>query len=104
VASANAGRAALLVAALTTQPALLFAATEDSLHQEFRRAAMPDSLALVDSLRAAAIPAVISGAGPSVLAFGTTGCPVDMTSWTPASWVGRELAVEATGAAVATHC
>lgn len=102
VASANAGRAALLVAALTTQPALLLAATEDSLHQEFRRPAMPDSLELVDSLRAAGVPAVISGAGPSVLALGTTAQPLDPMAWTPASWVGREIAVNATGASVVT--
>ena len=102
VASANAGRAALLVAALTTSPALLLAATQDGLHQEFRRPAMPESLALVDSLRAAGVPAVISGAGPSVLAFGTTGAPIDTRSWTPASWVGQEIAVNATGASVVT--
>lgn len=100
VASANAGRAALLVAALTTQPALLLAATEDGLHQEFRRPAMPDSLALVDSLRSAGVPAVISGAGPSVLAFGTGGRPVDVASWRPPAWEGAEVAVSVTGASV----
>ncbi len=41
----------------------------DYLHQDYRRAAMPDSLALVDALRADGVPAVISGAGPTVLAF-----------------------------------
>ena len=100
VASANAGRAALLVAALTAQPALLLPGTEDRLHQDYRRPAMPDSLALVDSLRAVGVPAVFSGAGPSVLAFGTTARPVDTRSWTPAAWVGREIAVDVTGASV----
>ena len=37
-AAANAGRAALLVAALAGQPELLLAATEDRLHQDYRRA------------------------------------------------------------------
>jgi homoserine kinase len=46
-----AGRAALLVHALTQEPALLLAATEDRLHQRQRTAAMPESLALVDRLR-----------------------------------------------------
>lgn len=72
-AAANAGRAALLVAALAGAPQLLLRATEDFLHQEQRGAAMPESLALVHRLRAADVPAVVSGAGPSVLAFVTRG-------------------------------
>ena len=69
-AARNAGRAALLVEALTRRPDLLMPATEDWLHQSYRAEAMPRSAALVASLREAGIPAVISGAGPSVLAFG----------------------------------
>lgn len=38
-AAINAGRAALLVHALSVHPELLFAATEDHLHQEYRREA-----------------------------------------------------------------
>ncbi|MGH3381619.1 MAG: homoserine kinase [Actinoallomurus sp.] len=68
-AAANAGRAALLVAALTAAPHLLLDATEDRLHQSYRAAAMPDSLALVERLRAKGVAAVISGAGPTVLAL-----------------------------------
>jgi homoserine kinase len=66
-AAANAGRAALLVAALTSRPELLMTATEDRLHQEYREPAMPESLALVHKLRGSGLPAVISGAGPTVL-------------------------------------
>lgn len=69
-AALNAGRAALLVAALTSHPELLMDATVDRLHQDYRRPAMPAALGLVDALRAAGVPAVISGAGPSVLALG----------------------------------
>src|SRR5207302_447373 len=47
----------------------LLAATRDWLHQDYRAAAMPETAALVRSLRAAGIPAVVSGAGPSVLAL-----------------------------------
>ena len=89
-AAFNAGRAALLVHALTREPALLLEATEDRLHQQQRRAAMPDSLALVDRLRAAGHAAVVSGAGPSVLVLirRTTGDPAD-----PAGAAGvREVA------------
>jgi len=81
-AAANAGRSALLVAALTGQsrPALtgaghadgigvLIDATRDRLHQDYRAVAMPHTHALVERLRAAGIPAVVSGAGPSVLAL-----------------------------------
>jgi homoserine kinase len=68
-AAANAGRSALLIAALTQRPDLLFDATEDWLHQDYRADAMPDTHELVRALRAAGVPAVVSGAGPSVLAF-----------------------------------
>ena len=70
-ASINAGRAALLVHALTIRPELLFAATEDHLHQQYRREAMPRSVDLVKKLRAAGVAAMISGAGPSVLVLHT---------------------------------
>lgn len=68
-AARNAGRAALLVAALTTRPETLLDATEDLLHQDYRAPAMPATHDLVRRLRAAGVPAVVSGAGPSVLAF-----------------------------------
>lgn len=68
-AAFEAGRAALLVTALTTRPELLFDATEDRLHQSYRAPAMPRSATLVTKLRNAGVPAVISGAGPSVLAL-----------------------------------
>jgi homoserine kinase len=70
-AAANAGRAALLVHALASDPSLLLAATEDRLHQPYRGPAMPASAELVGRLRADGYPAVISGAGPTVLALTT---------------------------------
>ena len=71
-AAANSGRAALLVAALNGQPEHLLAATRDWLHQDQREPAMPETLALVRRLRAEGVPAVVSGAGPTVLAFGSS--------------------------------
>jgi homoserine kinase len=68
-AAAQAGRAALLVEALGRRPDLLLPATQDRLHQGYRRAVMPDTLALVDALRARGVAAVVSGAGPTVLAL-----------------------------------
>jgi len=67
VAAHNVARSALLVAALTREPSLLLAATDDRLHQPYRAGAFPDSMALVVSLRSAGFAAAISGAGPSVL-------------------------------------
>lgn len=65
----NIGRAALLAHALVSDPALLFPATEDRLHQEARARAYPQSHDLVLALRARGVPSVISGAGPTVLAL-----------------------------------
>jgi len=66
-AAFTAGRAALLVQALSHRPELLFEATEERLHQAYRSAVMPATWELVCDLRAAGQAAVISGAGPSVL-------------------------------------
>src|SRR3954451_20527367 len=74
-AAANVGRAALLVHALTEDPTLLLPATEDRLHQQYRAAGMPATAALVTALRAAGVAAVVSGAGPTVLAL--TSVPAD---------------------------
>lgn len=68
-AAFTASRAALAVCALTSRPELLLTATEDRLHQPYRRPAYPDSVALVERLRDHGVPAVISGAGPTVLAL-----------------------------------
>jgi homoserine kinase len=65
----NLARTALLVHALTDQPDHLLRATEDRLHQPYRASSMPQTADLVASLRKTGIPAVVSGAGPSVLAL-----------------------------------
>lgn len=69
-AAHTAARAALLLHALTQRPDLLLSATDDRLHQPYRAPAMPASHALLTRLRAAGVPAVISGAGPTVLTLG----------------------------------
>ncbi|WP_149259379.1 homoserine kinase [Actinomadura sp. K4S16] len=101
-AAANAGRAALLVAALTggLDAGILLDATEDRLHQEYRAPAMPESAALVARLRDAGVPAVISGAGPTVLAF-TTAAQVDsMGGEVGKGWHEHPLDVATRGAHV----
>jgi homoserine kinase len=69
-AAANSGRAALLVHAMAFEPALLYDATCDWLHQGYREAAMPRSYELMKSLRGQGFAAMISGAGPTVLVLG----------------------------------
>ncbi len=99
-AAANAGRAALLVAALGHQPELLLAATEDRLHQEYRAPAMPGSLALVHALRADGVPAIVSGAGPTVLAFTDAAGRDALTGRVPEGWSALPLRVDLDGARV----
>ncbi|MDP4013277.1 MAG: homoserine kinase [Candidatus Nanopelagicales bacterium] len=70
-AAFNAGRAALVVAAITSDPSLLFPATEDRLHQTYRSASYPEAIQLVGQLRARGVAAFVSGAGPAVLALTT---------------------------------
>lgn len=95
-AAANSGRAALMVAALGFAPEQLHRATRDYLHQNYRRPAMPESLALVDALRAEGIAALVSGAGPTVLAFATDNA-AELLTRTPAGWVSHHLQVDTTG-------
>jgi homoserine kinase len=72
-AAFTAARAGLLVHALTSDPSLLLEATDERLHQQQRREAYPRSVNAVAKLRERGIPAVISGAGPTVLALVTDG-------------------------------
>ena len=100
-AAADAGRTALLVAALAGQPEQLFRATRDHLHQEYRRPAMPRSLDLVDALRADGVPAVVSGAGPTVLAFTDRGATADaLLRRCPDGWQAWRLPVDHDGVRV----
>lgn len=100
-AAADAGAAALLVAALAARPDQLWRATRDFLHQDHRRPAMPASLALVDRLRADGHAAVVSGAGPTVLALVTDGPgSAGVASYCPDGWRHHHLAVDTAGARV----
>ena len=103
-AAANSGRTALLVAALAGQPELLFTATRDFLHQDYREPAMPESLALIKALRADGIAATVSGAGPTVLAFTDgpaaatgLGAPQTLLDRCPSGWRAHHLQVEREG-------
>lgn len=69
----NSSNVAVLVQALQNRPDLLLGATEDYLHQSYRKEAMPNSFALMTKLRKAGVAAFISGAGPAVLVLHTGG-------------------------------
>ncbi|TRW42898.1 homoserine kinase [Georgenia yuyongxinii] len=74
-AAFNVARTALLILALGGQTDLLMAATEDQLHQHYRADAMRETAEVVRALREAGWPAVISGAGPSVLVLDDLDAP-----------------------------
>ncbi|MGW0066039.1 homoserine kinase [Streptosporangium sandarakinum] len=101
-AAANAARTALLVAALTTRPEreLLMAATEDRLHQGYRAPAMPRTADLVQRLRGIGVPAVVSGAGPTILAFSTGDTQDLIAPEVGNDWHIQPLDVETHGAGV----
>lgn len=92
-AAANSGRAGLLVHAMAQAPELLFTATRDWLHQGYRARLMPQAAALLADLRDSGLPAVISGAGPTILALGT---PEQLGTSQPVSdWSVKDLRVGA---------
>jgi homoserine kinase len=67
---------------------------------------MPDSLSLVDALRADGVPAVVSGAGPSVLAFVADAVPelpvsADVVARCPSGWSVRSLGIDRQGVRLA---
>ena len=101
----NVSRSALLVAALIQSPELLLAATEDKLHQRYRAEAMPETDRLIRVLRAAGHPAVVSGAGPSILVLASD--PSEradairlVEGAAETSWQALPLAVDFLGATV----
>jgi homoserine kinase len=102
-AAFTAGRAALLVIALTSDPDLLLPATEDRLHQGYRAPAAPASAALVAQLRAAGHPAVVSGAGPTVLVLARSQGEVEqVAAAAPEAWRALPLRPDAVGAQLRT--
>jgi homoserine kinase len=99
-AALNSARAALLVHALTSDPAYLLPATREWLHQEARRESFAASMALVDELRGRGHAAVISGAGPSVLVLTTTEHADEVSKAVDESWTVLRPEVPARGAQV----
>lgn len=80
----NLAHASLLVVALTREPELLGVALRDRLHEDVRMALVPEVGDLLGRVRAAGIPACVSGAGPTLLAFeqGARALPDPGEGWT----------------------
>src|SRR5690606_41867379 len=90
------------------RPELVVVATDVRLPPAYRGAVMPDSLALVTALRGGGVAAVVSGAGPTVLALarrvpgGTDadGVIAEVFGPTMGGWRVRTLGVAPHGAAL----
>jgi len=65
----NAAHAALVVEAITREPALLRVALRDRLHQDARLALVPDAAEVFDLVARRRLPVCVSGAGPTLLVF-----------------------------------
>ncbi len=103
----NLSRAALLIAALLDSPELLFEATEDRLHQNYRASAMPETDRLIKALRRQGLAAVVSGAGPSILVLCSdpaqrVQAEAVVAKNQESSWTCRMLTVDERGATVET--
>ena len=62
---------------------------------------MPDSLALVDRLRADGVAATVSGAGPTVLAFtAARHSATDLCERCPPAWECQHLEIDRVGVRV----
>src|SRR5207247_1788205 len=82
-------------------PDLLLGATEDRLHQDYRGPAMPETVHLIRRLRERGVAAVVSGAGPSVLALTSAGQrpdPGHIENVLLDGWLVSGLALAAQGA------
>jgi homoserine kinase len=99
-AAFNAARAALLVHALTAESSLLLEATADRLHQDYRAPGMPETARLLSQLRAAGVPAFVSGAGPSIVALTERDPAGSLQFELPDGWYARSLSLSSTGARI----
>jgi homoserine kinase len=93
----NAAHAALLLEALTRDPSLLPVALHDRLHEEARLALVPEVADVLEDLRRSRVPACVSGAGPTILAFELDGGATVPAEGVPAGWRVLRPGVRAEG-------
>lgn len=99
-ATFNVARSALLIHALTEDPDLLFTATEDKMHQTYRRNVMQTSGNLLEELRNSGHAAIMSGAGPAVLVLTTQEGASGVKDFSQTDFAAEVLEVSAKGAQV----
>ena len=99
-AAINISRSTLMVEALSRKPELLFAGTEDRIHQVYRQSQMPKSYELMATLREAGVPAFISGSGPTVLAlhYGNIGDAQEIARAGSGAFTSQIVGISAQGA------
>lgn len=96
----NVARAGLLVHAVSSNPAFLFPATADALHQGARASIYPETTELIALLRAQKVAAVASGAGPAVLMLINKSEPRQLdvlAGLLPTNWTSVAVAVDRMG-------
>jgi homoserine kinase len=93
----NVSHAALMVVALTERPDLLDQALRDRLHQDARLALVPEVREVFERIAGSGVPVCVSGAGPTLLAFGHDDRPVPDPG---EGWRVLPLAVRLTGAEI----
>lgn len=95
----NLGHAALLVEALTTDPALLQEALRDRLHQDARLELVPEMADQFDRIQALRrVPVCVSGAGPSLIAFPLDGAEIPPEALEgPGEWRAVPLGIRREG-------
>ncbi len=76
---------------------LLLVALRDRLHEDVRLSFVPEARAMMDRLRRAQVPACVSGAGPTLLAFEREGHPIPDPG---SDWRVLRVAVRSTGVEV----
>jgi homoserine kinase len=99
-AAINISRSTLMVEALSRKPELLFAGTEDRIHQVYRQSQMPRSYELMATLREAGVAAFISGSGPTVLAlhYGNIGDAQEIARAGSGAFTSQIVGISAQGA------
>lgn len=97
----NIGHAALAVVAFERGDLdLLFIALHDRLHEGARASLVPEIATVLEDVRRREVPACLSGAGPSILAFERDGRPVGDP---PDGWRALRPGIRAKGAEVSVE-
>jgi homoserine kinase len=98
----NLSRTGLMAHAMRDRPDLLLDATADALHQRARASIYPGSMDLVNLLRARGFPALVCGAGPSVLVLGYEGAhSVEaVAAHAPSGWDVLSVPISPSGATI----